>query len=251
MPQQEIETGDGETSGEVMRLQAFMSRCGAASRRASERFILEGRVRVNGTVVTALGSKVGPEDRVSLDGHDLHLEQTKRYLVLNKPRGYVSSMDDPEGRPIAAGLLRPYVLERVYNIGRLDQWSQGLLLFTNDGDFASVVGHPSSGVEKEYEVLCSMDIPSSFLDEFVSGVKVEGMRYRAEKARLLSARSARIVLVEGRNREIRRVFASRSIHVESLTRVRIGPVLLGGLAEGAFRDLTPGELEALRGGRRK
>ncbi|HUX36701.1 MAG TPA: pseudouridine synthase [Rectinemataceae bacterium] len=232
-----------------IRLQAFIARCGASSRRAAEALILAGRVQVNGEKVTELGTKVGLGDRVSLDGKDLEIEANKRHIVLNKPRGFVSTMDDPEGRPLAVGLIKPYVSERIYNVGRLDQWSQGLLLFTNDGDFAAKVGHPSSGIEKEYELRCSVDIPDSLLAEFVEGLVAEGQRYRAEKARKIEARVARIILVEGRNREIRRVFASRSIQVESLVRVRIGPVLIGDLAEGAFRELTGEELRLFSGAR--
>lgn len=199
--------------------------------------------------MTQLGSKVGPGDRVRVDGREISPETTKRHLVLNKPRGYVSTMEDPEGRPLAVGLLKSKVPERVYNVGRLDQWSQGLLLFTNDGDFAAIVGHPSGGIEKEYEVLCDEDIPPAFLEAFVAGLSVEGRAYRAEKARLLEPRRARVVLVEGRNREIRRVFAARSLHVTSLLRVRVGPVLLGDLPEGAFRELTREEINLLTGGR--
>ena len=250
-PKTPLEPMPGE-GGEItvpMRLQAYIARCGAASRRAAEALILAGRVQVNGEMVTELGTKVGPGDKVKLDGRELAIEAHKRHLVLNKPRGYVSTMDDPEGRPLAVGLIKPYVSERIYNVGRLDQWSQGLLLFTNDGDFAAKVGHPSSGIEKEYEVRCSVDIPDSLLAEFVEGLVADGQPYRAEKARKIEARVARVVLVEGRNREIRRVFASRSVQIESLIRVRIGPVLIGDLPEGAFRELTGEELRLFSGGR--
>lgn len=248
LPQENEKDERPDGAGRPMRLQAFIARSGAASRRAGEALILAGRVKVNGATVTELGSKVGPGDKVSLDGRELAIEAKKRYLVLNKPRGYVSSMSDPEGRPLAVGLIKPYVEERVYNIGRLDQWSQGLLLFTNDGDFAAAVGHPSKGTEKEYELRSSVDIPKSLLDEFVAGLVADGQRYQAVKARLLDPRSARIVLIEGRNREIRRVFASRGIQIESLVRVRIGPVLIGELAEGAFRELSAEERQLLSGG---
>lgn len=233
----------------ALRLQAFIARCGAASRRGAEELILAGRVEVNGKRVTELGTKVDPGDIVLLDGSRIEEEEKKRYLVLNKPRGYVSSLDDPQGRPLAVGLLKSKIAERVYNVGRLDQWSQGLLIFTNDGDFAAKVGHPSSGIEKEYEVRTSVDIPGPFLDDFVKGLVVEGRKYRAEKARRLGDRQARIVLVEGRNREIRRVFASRAVHVLSLVRVRIGPVLIGDLPEGQFRELSAEEIRLLAGGK--
>ena len=250
MPPTENDKGESPSKKAYpMRLQAFIARSGAASRRAGEALILAGRIRVNGNIVTELGSKVDLNDRVSLDDRELAIETKLLYLVLNKPRGYVSTMKDPEGRPLAVGLIKPYVSERIYNIGRLDQWSQGLLLFSNDGNFAAAVGHPSSGIEKEYELRSSIEIPQTLLDDFVAGIFVEGQRYQAVKARLLNSRSARIVLVEGRNREIRKVFASRGIHVESLLRVRIGPVLMGDLAEGSFRELTLEERQLLLQGR--
>jgi len=242
MPDKETEEGAGEG---VLRLQSFIARAGAASRRGAEALIVAGRVRVNGEKVTQMGTKVGPGDRVSLDGKELALEKTLRHLVLNKPRGYVSTMDDPEGRPLAVSLIRPQVPERVYNVGRLDQWSEGLLFFTNDGDFAALVGHPSSGLEKEYEIETEEEIPEELLGSFMRGVEVEGILYQALKARKIEARRGRIILVEGKNREIRRVFAGHGLHVLSLKRVRIGPVLVGDLASGAFRELSEAERDAL------
>ncbi|MFZ4618061.1 MAG: pseudouridine synthase [Rectinemataceae bacterium] len=227
------------------RINAWIARTGVASRRAAERMILDGRIAINGQAIADLATRVGPEDEVTLDGKRIEAESVTRYVVLNKPRGYVASMSDPEGRPLAAALIQARYPERLYNIGRLDQWSQGLLLFTNDGDFAAKVGHPSSGIEKEYEVRSGQDIPRQLLAEFERGLVAEGVRYQAEKARLIAPRVARIVLVEGKNREIRRVFESRMVHVESLTRVRIGPVLMGDMEEGAFRELTPDEIAGL------
>jgi 23S rRNA pseudouridine2605 synthase len=234
-----------EGAGDLLRLQTWIAKAGAASRRGAEAFIVAGRVAVNGVVVTELGSKVRLEDRVSLDGRELAIETRKRYLVLNKPRGYVSTMADPEGRPLAVSLLKPQVAERVYNVGRLDQWSEGLVFFTNDGDFAALVGHPSSGIEKEYEVVTAEDLPDSLMSDFEQGLVAEGIRYRALKARKLGARRGRIVLVEGKNREIRRVFAARAVQVLSLVRVRVGPVMIGTLASGSFRELSLDELAGL------
>jgi len=217
-----------------------------ASRRAAERLILEGRVSVNGSVVTELGTKVGPGDAVLFDGKRLSLEERKRYILLNKPAGLLSAMSDPEGRPLAVDLLKPEVEERVYNVGRLDQWSAGLLLFTNDGELASLLGHPSGGIEKEYEVETDLDLPDDFLAAFLRGIVVEGIRYGALRASRTGPRSARIVLVEGKNREIRRVLEVSGRRALVLRRVRIGPLALGDLAEGAFRDLAESELEVLR-----
>jgi len=176
----------------------------------------------------------------------VRLESQKRYIMLNKPAGYLCSMSDPEGRKLAVDLLKPAVSERVYNVGRLDEWSSGLILFTNDGDLAALLGHPSGGIDKEYEVRTSTPIPDSFFPAFRSGVLIEGERYKALAAERLGPDSARIVLLEGKNREIRRVLDFFSLRAKSLRRVRLGPLLLGSLAEGQFRDLSAGELESLR-----
>lgn len=234
-----------ETESGPVRLQAWLARAGVASRRAAERLILEGRVSVNGSVVTELGTKVGPGDAVLFDGKRLSLEERKRYILLNKPAGLLSAMSDPEGRPLAVDLLKPEVEERVYNVGRLDQWSAGLLLFTNDGELASLLGHPSGGIEKEYEVETDLDLPDDFLPAFLRGIVVEGIRYAALRAARTGPHSARIVLVEGKNREIRRVLAARNLRALSLRRVRIGPLAIGDLAEGAHRELSPAEVAAL------
>ncbi len=235
---------DEEGQGPV-RLQAWLARAGVASRRAAERIILEGRVAVNGAVVTELGSKVSPGDTVALDGKPLSLEETKRYILLNKPAGRISAMADPEGRPLAVDLLKPAVAERVYNVGRLDQWSSGLLLFTNDGELAALLGHPSGGIEKEYEVRTDLDIPNTVFFSFERGVLVDGERYRAKSAVRTGPRSARIILVEGKNREIRRVLQSYGLRALALRRVRIGPLELGNLPEGGYRELSAEEVAAL------
>ncbi len=229
----------------AVRLHVWLARAGVASRRAAEKLILAGRVRVNGVLVTELGTKVAWGDEVSLDGQRLALEEAKRYIVLNKPAGLLSAMADTEGRPLAVDLLREKVRERVYNVGRLDQWSSGLLLFTNDGEFAAALSHPSSGIEKEYEVRTDLDIPADLLAAFERGMVVDGIRYRARRAQSTGPRSARIVLIEGKNREIRRVLESAGLRALMLRRVRIGPLSLGDLAEGEFRELKPGEVAAL------
>ena len=132
------------------RLQAFWAHAGVASRRASEKIILEGRVSVNGSVVTELGTKVKAGDKVCVDGKPVFAEAEKRYVLLNKPVGYVCSMSDEKGRPVAADLLKDKYKERLYNVGRLDMFSCGLIIFTNDGDFAKILSHPSAEIEKEY-----------------------------------------------------------------------------------------------------
>jgi 23S rRNA pseudouridine2605 synthase len=234
------------SSQRAIRLQAFLAHCGVASRRASERLILEGRVRVNGAVAAELGTKVEPSDRVELDGRPIRPEARLRYLVINKPAGYLCAMSDPEGRPLAVDLLKGRVPERVYNVGRLDQWSSGLVVFTNDGDLAAILGHPSGGIEKEYELVADAPLEAAFFEGFARGLTIEGVHYKALSVERTGPDSARIILAEGKNREIRRVLESFGRRALRLARVRIGPITTAGLAEGEFRDLSPEELRALR-----
>jgi 23S rRNA pseudouridine2605 synthase len=229
-----------------LRLQAYLAHAGVASRRAAELIILAGRVSVNGSIVRELGSKVSPGDRVELDGRLIGAEERKRYLILHKPAGYLCTMSDPEGRPLAADLLKGRVAERVYNVGRLDQWSSGLLLFTNDGELASRLVHPSGGIDKEYEFTADGPISDDFFDSFVRGLTIDGVHYKAMTAERTGPSSGKVVLVEGKNREIRRVLEAAGRRARVLRRVRIGPLRLGDLPEGQFRDLSDAELEALR-----
>jgi 23S rRNA pseudouridine2605 synthase len=229
-----------------IRLQVFLAKSGVASRRAAERLIQEGRVTVNGTVITELGTKVGLSDRIEFDGRKLHFEERKRYILLYKPAGYLCAMSDPEGRQLAVDLLRENVAERVYNVGRLDQWSSGLVLFTNDGDLAAIMGHPSGGVDKEYEVVADAPLDNSFFEAFRHGITIEGVRYLAREAERTGPDSARIVLAEGKNREIRRVLKIFDRRALFLRRIRIGPIGIGNLPEGGWRELESFEVEALR-----
>jgi 23S rRNA pseudouridine2605 synthase len=235
------------------RLQAFLAHAGIASRRASERLILEGRVTVNGGVVTELGAKAAPGDAVCVDGIPVRRETVMRYLALHKPPGYICASSDPQGRPLALDLLPAGIGERLYSVGRLDFASSGLILFTNDGDFAAKTGHPRANIEKEYVVKATRPIPGELAARFTEGVRLADAEtgktalFRATSIRRIAANTLSVVLVEGKNREIRRVFSHFHLHIASLQRVRIGPVLLGGLPEGASRPLTPHELSALQG----
>jgi 23S rRNA pseudouridine2605 synthase len=234
-----------ETEDKPLRLQVYLAHAGIASRRACEAIISGGRVAVNGAVTTELGTKVGKGDTICLDGVPVKMEQKLHYLALNKPPGYLCSSKDPQGRPLALELLPSSINERLYNVGRLDYLSSGLIFFTNDGGFALQLGHPASNIEKEYLVEASGPIPSHVKDEFLAGITVEGVAYRALRIESLGQKSLRIVLVEGKNREIRRVFSHFHLHPVTLRRVRIGPVLLGDLAEGVSRPLTEGEVAGL------
>ena len=236
---------DSSGKNAPVRLQAFLARCGVASRRASEKIITDGRVTVNGEVVTELGTKVSVTDKVCVDGNSVFLEETKRYVLLNKPAGYVCSLSDEKGRPVASDLLKPAFSERLYNVGRLDMFSSGLIIFTNDGDFAARLSHPSSELEKEYVVDTSLPIPRNLADEFKKGLRIDGVFYRCIEAQQLNARRMSIVLAEGKNREIRRVFESKEIGIKSLERIRIGNILIDNLKSGEFRELSSKEVEGL------
>ncbi len=230
---------------DLMRLQQYMAKCGVASRRASEEIILAGRVSVNGILVIELGTKVSPNDVVCVDGKEIHLEQQKRYVLLNKPAGYVCSSNDEKGRPIASDLLKDSYSERLYNVGRLDMFSSGLILFTNDGDFAARLSHPSAELEKEYIVDSSTPLPRFLADDFMSGIRIDGVFYKCKDAVELNSHRMRILLIEGKNREIRRVFEKYDVGIKSLMRVRIGCIGVGNLQYGQFRDLTQDEVQAL------
>jgi len=230
---------------ESVRLQAYLASSGLGSRRFCESFIEQGRVKVNG-IVAELGSRVGPGDKVSFDERLVEPQILLRYIALNKPPGYISSMADEKNRPVAASLLKSSVSERVYNVGRLDQWSSGLLFFTNDGEFASLLVHPRSCIDKEYLVRCDLPILGDLPERFMEGVGIEGILYRAERVVIQDEKTMRIVLVEGKNREIRKVLDFFGLRALFLRRERIGPIELGSLAEGSFRDLDAAEVEALK-----
>jgi 23S rRNA pseudouridine2605 synthase len=257
------------------RLQKILSRAGVASRRAAEKLILDGRVSVDGSVVTELGTKADPETSViRVNGKRVRIAWKRRYLVLNKPRGFVTTRSDPSGRPTVMELL-PRSLRSLFPVGRLDMGTTGLLLLTDDGAFAQKVAHPSYEVEKTYMVTVR-GIPSErILEKAKKGVQVEGQKLRVRTVELLRAQRKgsprrkvegeakekahlRIVLVEGKNREVRRLFQSLGHPVLALHRSKIGSLSDRGLPSGAYRSLTPREIRRFalpkaetRGGKRK
>jgi 23S rRNA pseudouridine2605 synthase len=225
-----------------VRLQVYLAHAGVASRRAAENLIAQGRVTVNGRKILTPGEKVSQGDDVRFDGKEVKPEQRLLYLLLHKPPLYICSSSDPQGRPLALDLLSDYS-ERLYNIGRLDYRSSGLIIFTNDGNFAARTGHPRAEIEKEYLVESTVPIPDRVVEEFARGVIIEGVLYRAREIEKTGSKSLRVVLVEGKNREIRRVFSHYHLHPKSLVRIRIGHVLIGDLGEGQSRPLTQDELK--------
>lgn len=230
---------------EPIRLQLRLARAGIASRRKSEQYIADGRVRVNGKTILQPGTKVSPDDEVRLDGKIVRDEKRKVYIALHKPSGFLCSDYDPDGRPLARSLLDVSVKERIFHVGRLDYMTSGLIFFTNDGNFAGNLSHPSKKIEKEYIVTTKKPIPEDLLQRFLKGITIEGIRYRASDVQLVGSRVARIVLVEGKNKELRRVFLSDFITIKKVQRVRIGPIRLKGLESGRFRYLKNWEIHHL------
>jgi 23S rRNA pseudouridine2605 synthase len=229
------------------RLQKILAAAGIASRRKCETFIEEGRVTVDGRT-SRLGEKADPATQdIRLDGKRVKPER-KVYYLLNKPRGYVCSSKDEFSRKTIYALV-PETGVRLFSIGRLDRDSEGLIIITNDGDFAQRIGHPSRGLEKEYYV----EIEGSFRPEDITvlkkGVMLDGRRTRVARCRIIRTSRTRsalsISLVEGRKREIRRMLKTIGYDVSKLVRIRIGPVKIEGLKSGKTRKLSDKEIEAL------
>ena len=229
-----------------VRIQILIARAGIASRRAAEELMRAGRVCLNGKPCFEPGMRAMPEDKLEVDGRPLVEETRKLYLALNKPPGYICAMSDPHGRPTAASLFRPTITERVYNVGRLDLESCGLLLFTNDGQFASKAGHPSYGLIKEYEVKTDRRIHGTFAVQFEAGLDEGGETLKAERVVIKDEYIFTVWLAEGKNREIRRALSLFGLKALTLRRVSIGPVKLGNLAEGSWRHIDIAEIESLK-----
>ena len=230
---------------DALRLQVRLARAGLASRRKCEDFISQGRVAVNGRTVAQPGTKVVPEDQITFDCRPLMEGKRKVYIALHKPAGFLCSDDDPDGRPLAKSLLGAVVRERIFHVGRLDYMTSGLIFYTNDGEFAWALTHPSKKIEKEYLVNTKNEIPEILITCFLNGMTVDGIRYKASRAELTGPRTARIVLTEGKNKELRKVFLSVSSSIKKVHRVRIGPIRLSGIASGRFRHLKEHEVRAL------
>jgi 23S rRNA pseudouridine2605 synthase len=225
-----------------VRLQVYLARCGLGSRRNCELLIQHGKVTINGAPVTRMGEKVLPNDIVTLDGRKVTPSANRIYVALHKPRGFICASSDPEGRPLASSLFASAFKERLFHVGRLDFLSTGLILYTNDGEFSRIVSHPASRVEKEYLVETGRAVEEAFLRQYSKGIRVGEVTYRCEGFTLRGPHSAHITLLEGKNRELRNVFASRNIRLKRVHRLRIGPVTLRGIPPGHFRRLTEREV---------
>ena len=238
------------------RLQKILSAAGIASRRTAETLIEQGRVTVNGQTVTALGTKADADaDDIRVDGRRVKGAQRRRYILLYKPRGYITTRSDPQRRPTVADLLaKGGVREYVYPVGRLDYDSEGLLLVTSDGDFAAHLTHPRHGIEREYEVRVKGVPDQHDLDRLSKGISLEGRRTApatVELTKVIEAESGQqallsFVIREGRNRQVRNMCDAIGHPVARLRRVRIGPITDEHIRPGEFRDLSPREITMLR-----
>jgi 23S rRNA pseudouridine2605 synthase len=240
--------------GRVERLQKLLSAAGVASRRAAEELIRQGRVSVNGTIVSDLGSMADPtRDDVGVDGRRVRGVQRFRYLLLNKPRGYVTTRSDPQRRRTVMDLLKD-LREYVYPVGRLDYDSEGLVLLTNDGDLAARLTHPSHEVDRVYKVTVAGVPDARALEHLARGVALDGRRTAPADVRLVhgdrdrTARSAVILMTirEGRNRQVRRMCEAIGHPVQRLARIGFGPLTDKGLPRGRVRELSSNEVRALK-----
>lgn len=231
-----------------MRLQKFLSECGVASRRKSEELISQGRVRVNGRIAQ-VGDKINSKkDVVTVNGKKIVGSKDKYYIMLHKPRGFITTLSDEMGRKCVAELVKE-IPERVYPVGRLDRDSEGLLLMTNDGDFANAMMHPKHHVPKTYRVTVRENVSDDMVQSLSSGIVIEGRKTAPADVRIILNEENRtvleIVLYEGRNREIRKMCESLNLTVIRLKRTQYGSIKLGMLAQGKYRNLTPEEVHKL------
>lgn len=235
----------------MIRLQKILSQAGVASRRTAETLIVEGRVSVNGLTVRELGTKADPSDDIRVDGRRVKSAEPRRYILLYKPAGYVTTRSDPQRRRTVLDLLGG-VREYVYPVGRLDYDTEGLLLLTNDGDLAAALTHPRHGLARVYEARLAGMPDERALERLRDGIPLDGRRTLPADATLLNRSRSdrdgilRLTLFEGRNRQVRRMCEAVGHPVQALRRTAFGPLQDRGLKPGAWRDLTPAELRTLR-----
>jgi 23S rRNA pseudouridine2605 synthase len=232
------------------RIQKILAKAGISSRREAERMIVEGRITVNGKVVDTLGFKADPsKDHIKVDGKRMNQFEPKIILLLNKPRGYISTVKDPKGRPTVMDLLKK-VKWRVYPVGRLDFDAEGLLLFTNDGDLAYTLSHPRFSTPRTYWVKVAGVLEEKKLARLKRGMMLEDGRARVDSFQILRQREknswVQVVVTEGRNRLVKRMFSAIGHSVLKLKRTQFGPIQLGDLPFGQFRYLTPEEIKKLK-----
>jgi len=231
-----------------MRLQKYLAQCGVASRRKADEYIADGRVKVNGAVVTEMGVTVEPGDQVTFDGKPVTFEETV-CILFYKPSQVMCTSSDPQGRPIVADYFKKLGL-RLYTVGRLDYDTEGLLIVTNDGELANALTHPSHRVEKTYYVVCRGKVGREQVNALRNGVEIDGRRTYPAKVKVLHSdeRNTRmhITISEGRNRQVRKMCYAVGHDGTFLRRERVGELNLEGLTPGQWRYLTPAEVDRLK-----
>ncbi len=235
--------------GTPVRLQKYLAQCGVASRRKAEELIASGRVSVDGAIVTDMGVKIDPShQRVAFDGTLLKQRQHKKYYLLNKPKGYVTTVSDPQGRPIVTGLITDSSV-RLFPVGRLDIDTHGALILTNDGELAQKIQHPSHEVKKTYEALVEGRPDNRKLRDLANGIDLEGRRTSPAQLVVVEARPhttlIRVIIHEGRKRQVRKMFEAIGHRVIDLKRTSYGGLQLGKLPKGGYRRLTPEDLKII------
>ena len=229
------------------RLQKLIARAGICSRREAEKIILSGRVTVDGKMITELGAKADINQKILVDGKLLRFDTEKIYLLLNKPRGYVSTAHDDRGRKTVLDLLGENFSERVYPVGRLDLNSEGLLILTNDGDLTNALIHPRNEVAKTYRAKISGTVTEEKLDKLRAGIELDDGLTAPAEVYLLAENLIEVTIHEGRNRQVRRMLAAIGCDVKRLRRIKFAGLTLDGVKVGKFRALTKSEVAALKG----
>lgn len=232
------------------RLQKYLAHAGIGSRRSCEEIILKGKVKVNGKIVTTLGTKVNPtRDNIEVNNQLITNKEDKVYLLLNKPDGYVTTVKDPRGRPTVIDLIEN-INKRIYPVGRLDYETEGLLLLTNDGKLAYRLTHPSYKIDKVYEALVKGNPTKEKLSKLRNGIELEDGITEPAKVKVLKKFSDKtlleITIHEGRNRQVRRMCRAINHPILNLKRTQIGPLQLGNIPKGNFRTLKPSEIKRLK-----
>lgn len=228
-----------------MRLNKYIATCGICSRRSAENYITCGKVKVNGKVVTNLSTKVDElNDKVEVLGKNISIEKKKVYIMLNKPKGFVTTNKEQFNRKCTLDLIKEP--QRVFPIGRLDMYTEGLLLFTNDGDFANKITHPKNKIEKVYMVKVDKNITKDMIYKLENGLDIGGYITKEAKVNLLKEREFEITISEGKNRQVRKMCEAVGLKVLELKRIKLGNIKLGDLQIGKYRFLTKNEIESIK-----
>lgn len=232
-----------------MRLQKYLANCGVASRRKCEEYILEGRVKVNGSVITELGTQVSSDDEVMWDEKRIHYEEDYVYYLLNKPIGYVTTVKDEKDRPTVLEFFKD-IDKRIFPVGRLDYYTSGLLILTNDGELTYALTHPKHAVNKTYHVKIEGNIGEEAIEKLRKGILIEGKKTAPAKVEVIkkypNTTQLALTIHEGRNRQIRKMCEAVGHPVQQLQRISIGELVQGRLKPGQYRKLTEKEIHYLK-----